>query len=172
MVTDPAELARLALEMTAENLEFRRFVHGHPARASLLHIIGAEVEAAIDCTQCAACCRELRVEVGDDDIRRIAGFLKVRPAEARRMYTQPDPAGGAPLLAQPAGACVFLHQSVCLIYEVRPAACREFPYLTPHGSTLGNRAESVWRRAWFCPIVFNSLEELKRRTGFRPHAGR
>ena len=173
MVTDPAELARLAQAMEAENLEFRRFLHARPAAADLLHEVGAQVEASIDCTQCAACCRELRVEVGEDDIQRIAGYLKLRPAEVRRMYTEPDPASGAPaLLAQPAGACVFLHRSLCLIYEVRPEACRLFPYLTPRESSLGSRAESIWRRARFCPIVFNSLEELKHRTGFHPHAGR
>jgi Fe-S-cluster containining protein len=171
VVTDPDELARLAHAMEAENLEFRRFVKARHGAAELLHVIGSEVEAAMDCTTCAACCRELRVEVGQGDIDRIAAFLKVRPAEIRRMYTAREPSGDA-FLTQPAGACVFLHQSVCLIYEVRPEACRLFPYLTPHASSLGSRAASVWRRAWFCPIVFESLEELKRRTGFHPHAGR
>lgn len=172
MVTDQAELARLAHGMEAENLEFRRFLKDRHVDPGLLHAIGAEVEAAIDCTACAACCRELRVEVDPDDIGRIAAFLKVRPAEVRRMYTEPDAGAAGALLSQPEGTCVFLHRSVCLIYEVRPAACRLFPYLTPHESSLGSRPESVWRRARFCPIVFNSLEELKRRTGFHPHAGR
>ncbi len=172
MVTDPAELARLAHEKEAENLEFRRFVKEHHAGPELLHVIGAEVEAAVDCTACAACCRHLRVEIGQDDLDRIAAFLKLRPAEVRRMYTEADPAGGPLLLAQPSGECVFLHQRVCLIYDVRPAACRHFPYLTPHENSLGARAESISRHAWFCPIVFNALEEFKRRAGFHPHSGR
>jgi hypothetical protein len=172
VVTRPAELARLAHAKQQENLAFRRFVKDHHVNPELLRVIGAEITAAIDCTTCAACCRHLRVAVDAEDILGIAAFLKLRPAEVRRMYTEPDPAGGPPLLAQPAGECVFLDHNLCLIYDARPPACRLFPYLTPHETSLGARAESIWRRDWFCPIVFNSIEEFKHRAGFHPHSGR
>lgn len=169
MVTDPAEVERLAREREAENLEFRRLLHQRPAQAEMLHTIGAEVAAAIDCCACAACCRQTRVEIGQLELERIAAFLKLRPAEVLRLYTEPGP---GPMLAQPGGECVFLDHGLCLIYEARPEACRRFPYLMETETSLGSRLASIWRRAWFCPIVFNSIEELKHRAGFVSHSGR
>jgi hypothetical protein len=109
------------------------------------------------------------VEVSETEVARIAAYLKLRPAEVRRMYTEP---GAESLLAQPDGECVFLDHGQCLVYEARPEACRGFPYLAGGPGCLGARLESIWRRAWFCPIVFHTIEELKRRAGFVPHPGR
>ncbi len=167
MVFDPSELARLAREKEDENLAFRRHLHDHHDDLHLLHEIGARVQAAFDCTQCSACCRETRVEITPADLTSIAAFLKLRPAEVRRMYTESTP-DSTLLIAQPEGHCVFLHRGLCLIYEVRPTPCRLFPYLTPRESSLGARTASIWRRAHFCPIVFETLEQLKHRTGFHP----
>jgi len=168
VITDPAEVALLAREKEQENLDFRRFLKSHHDDSHLLHVIGAEVEKQIDCTRCAACCRETRVEVGDEDLERIARFLKIRPAEVARMYTESDPVEHTRLLTQPNGACVFLDQYLCMIYEVRPDACSRFPYLTTEESCLGARLESIWRRAWFCPIIYNTIEQWKHAAGFHP----
>ncbi|MBI4892045.1 MAG: YkgJ family cysteine cluster protein [Acidobacteria bacterium] len=165
----PAELARLAREKEAENLAFRRHLHAHPDRLHLIHEIGARVQADFDCTQCSACCRETRVELTPADLLPIARFLKLRPAEVRRLYTESAP-DSTLSIAHTLGQCTFLHRGLCLIYDVRPPACRLFPYLTPHEASLGARPASIWRRAYFCPIVFQTIEELKHRTGFHPRA--
>ncbi len=166
VTTDPKLVSELARKKEDENLEFRRFLSAHHDDSHLLHVIGSEVEAQVDCTSCAACCRETRVQVSTEEVARIAGFLKIRPAEAARMYTEPDPADHTRMLTQPAGACVFLDRNLCMIYEVRPDACHRFPYLTTEESCLGSRLESIWRRAWFCPIIYNTIEEWKHRVGF------
>ena len=166
MITDPAELARLAAEKAIENLEFRRFLTARHDDHHLLHVIGAEMESLIDCTECAACCRQTRVEAGAAELAQIGALLKLRPAEVERMYTERCPERPEILLAQVEGECVFLDHSECLVYDARPTACRLFPYLTPLESSLGNRIESIWRRASFCPIVFHTIEEYKHRTGF------
>jgi Fe-S-cluster containining protein len=166
VILDPADLARLSAQKAPGNLAFRRFLKARHDDHHLLHVIGAEMESRIDCRQCAACCRETRVEVGSADLARIGAFLKLRPAEVERMYTERCRDRAELLLAQTAGECVFLDHSECLIYDARPPACRLFPYLTPLAASLGNRIESIWRRASYCPIVFHAIEEYKHRTGF------
>ena len=58
---------------------------------------------------------------------------------------------------------------MCMVYEARPSACRDFPYLVPNSRSLGSRIPSVFKRANFCPIVYNVLENYKKVIGYHPH---
>jgi len=164
VVTDPAEVARLAQENEADNVVFRRWLHAHHDDGRLLHHIAAGYTAEIDCTLCAACCRETKVDVCSDEIARLGAHLKLRPAEVERLYTEAD--GTGRILLQPTGECVFLDHGWCLVYEARPDACRHFPYIKEEAASLGARLESLCRKAHFCPIVYNTIEELKHRLGY------
>jgi Fe-S-cluster containining protein len=62
---------------------------------------------------------------------------------------------------------VFLRGNLCTVYEARPRACREFPYLVSHQRSLGGRMSSVCKHASLCPIVFNALEAYKHAVGYR-----
>jgi Fe-S-cluster containining protein len=165
MLTDPAEVARLAREKEAENVAFRRWLHTHHADGPRLRVITASVAEHSGCRRCAACCRATRVEIDDDELARLAAYIKLRPAEVLRLYCEARP-GEPALLGQADGACVFLDHGECLVYPARPRTCRDFPYLTGTAGSLGARMESLCRKAHFCPLVYDTLEELKVRLGY------
>jgi uncharacterized protein len=87
-------------------------------------------------------------------------------ADTLREYTAADPVTHGRTLRQPRGECVFLDGTLCMIYDARPRACRDFPHLALNHGTLGARMSSIERNAWLCPIVFNTLEAFKRALGF------
>jgi Fe-S-cluster containining protein len=61
---------------------------------------------------------------------------------------------------------VFLDGNLCLIYDARPKACRNFPHLGLAMRTLGGRLSSICRWASLCPIVYNALERYKHVVGY------
>jgi Fe-S-cluster containining protein len=167
MLTDLDELRRLAHAHAAEDLEFRRHVHDHHISDHPLRQHVAGLLASFDCQECANCCRETRVPVSDGEVATIAACLKMTPWEAARMYTEKGEEAGEILIRQMNGQCIFLDRGQCIVYEARPEPCRQFPAIALHADLLGNRMSSVCRQASICPVVFEALEEFKRKTGFR-----
>ncbi|MGE5486926.1 MAG: YkgJ family cysteine cluster protein [bacterium] len=168
VLTNPDEIRRAAERMEAEYLDFRRYLKAHHCPLEPLHEIAAEVESQIDCTACANCCRHGSVTVTEADIAAIAEYLGTTREEVIRLYTVPDPAAPHPrLLASTKQGCTFLDGTLCLVYEARPRACREFPYASHRERSLGGRMERLCAWAALCPIVFNALELYKERVGYR-----
>lgn len=170
MITDLVKIRSLTKGREAESLQFRRYVRNHHRDEESFRIIAREVEAQIDCTQCANCCRQTVVEVSDLEIARIAGYLRMESAEVIRLYTtteDPD-ARGTRVLMNRSNGCTFLDGNLCLVYEVRPEACRGFPHLVSGQRSLGSRMTSIYQRASYCPIVYNTLEAYKHLIGYHP----
>jgi hypothetical protein len=168
VVTDLVQIRQLAAAKEDENIEFRRYLAAHhPAHDALRHV-AEHVAEQIDCRSCANCCRETIVEVSDEDIATIARFLDATPDEVKQLYTVAHHSGER-TLKQTADGCVFLAGNLCSIYAARPRPCREFPWLAATATSLGSRTPSIFGRACLCPIVYNSLEEFKKLTGFHPH---
>ena len=155
------QIRALAAAKESENLDFRRHINVHHPPPHLLAQIAAKVTAAIDCTQCSNCCRETLVEVSEGEVGAIARFLNMDVDEVVRQYTL-----GGRMLRQNSDGCAFLDGNLCMIYAVRPQACREFPHLTLAHTTLGGRISSLERNAWLCPIVYNALEAFKHALGY------
>lgn len=171
MVTDLVEVERLGTAKTAENLDFRRFLMAHHHRRETFRVLAVQVQQQIDCTTCANCCRHSIVAVTEAEIESIARYLNSPVEDVRRQYTTPDPEKpGARILASDPGGCVFLDGNLCIIYEARPAACRDFPHVSLERNSLGGRFASLGRWAALCPIVYNALEEYKRLLGYHSHA--
>jgi len=83
------------------------------------------------CTGCGKCCtrngKYEAVYLARGEARRIAAHLGLSAAAFRRRYTYRE--NGFTLLRfTEEGACVFLRDSLCGIYDVRPAQCRTFPF--------------------------------------------
>lgn len=152
----------------AENLAFCRWLHDHRHPVEEFQHIAVEVQRHVDCTACANCCRQTVVAVPPEEIAAIARYLGIDTDLAVRQYTTPDPENSQRrVLRNERDACVFLDEDLCMVYDVRPAACRQFPHVTEHCHSLGGRLSSLCRRAEICPIVFEAFEVYKERMGFR-----
>lgn len=168
--TDLVEIRRLGAEKELENVRFRRELAQHHHRIEELQTVAREVEAKIDCTACANCCRNSVVHVTPADILSIGAHLGVDTAEVEHHYVQPDPEDSLRrVLRNTPEGCIFLNNNLCSIYENRPRVCRDFPHLAQGTHALGGRIESLCRWAGLCPIVYNAIEIYKHRVGF--HAG-
>lgn len=170
MLTDLVQIRRLAEAKAAENLDFRRYLQAHHRADAAFYAAARPAEAAIDCTACANCCRQLRAGASDTDLARLAAWLKLSPAQTRAHFLEPDPSDHAPVLKHVDGACVFLEHNRCSVYEARPDACRDFPHFHTPGHSLGSRMASIFSKAWLCPIVYNAVEDYKKLLGYHPRA--
>lgn len=169
MVTDLAEVFRLGSAKAEENLAFRRYLSAHHHPDKPFQILAGEVRRQVDCKTCANCCRHSVVSVAAPEIEAIAKYLGMAPEDVVRLYTTADPSAPALRnLSTSEAGCVFLDGNLCMIYEARPKACRNFPCVDMGSHSLGSRPSSIARWAALCPIVYNSLEGYKRVTGYHP----
>lgn len=86
---------------------------------------GPTRDLELDCLACAACCKDNRVELGDDDIERFGeagrGELARAPYARRRD-------GRLILVLRRDRSCRHLgSDNKCGIYPIRPDACSTFP---------------------------------------------
>lgn len=126
----------------AKRPEIRQFLkrlnqkkpRGLDAAATDLH---EEVFEEVDCLQCANCCKTTSPVFTDNDIDRIAKHLRMKPSAFVDAYLHLDEDEDYVLNQSP---CEFLlGDNTCLIYEVRPRACREYPH------TNRKRFHQIWR---------------------------
>ena len=115
-----------------------------------------EVFEEIDCLKCANCCKTTSPVFTDRDIDRIAKHLRMRPAEFVEQYLYMDDENDYVLKEAP---CPFLlPDNYCMIYDVRPKACREYPH------TNRKRFHQVIgltkKNAEICPATFEIVKRL------------
>ncbi len=125
---------------------------------ALVDAITEPVEAAIDCTQCANCCRSLDVYLTPDDAARLADGIDVPVGAILADYVARDAAqavGEWGMFQQ--SPCAFLAGKHCSVYPHRPETCRTYPALTPDFRwTLADTIQG----AGLCPIIFNVLNRM------------
>jgi Fe-S-cluster containining protein len=165
MLTDLVQIRRLGHQKRSENFRFRAYLKNHRHSDRRLRRFGEDIEAQIDCTQCANCCRVSEVGITDRDIDKLTKFLGVTRAEFIRDSTQLDQAGDLILKKTEAG-CVFLKDNLCTVYEARPQNCANFPHLVRGSGSIASRMWQFVDRAEFCPIVYNWIEKVKEDIGF------
>ena len=76
------------------------------------------------CAQCGKCCFHKRIQVGPYEVLRIARNRSLSTRDCIRTYMEKN---GPYLRIAENGACIFLHESGCLIHPDRPLACRTYP---------------------------------------------
>lgn len=126
-----------------------------------------EVFGNISCTDCGNCCRVLRPVLDDEDIDRIAPRLGTTNEEFTAKYLRTDEDGAFEMAAVP---CPFLDGNICEIYEIRPTECREFPHTDK--KDFSSRKFLHSGNVTVCPAVFQILESMKARFGWRPRGRR
>jgi uncharacterized protein len=166
MLTSLVEIKRMGEKQRDENLRFRAWLKRHNFVERRLKMIAQEIEDEIDCTTCASCCRVATTQVNGRDAERLAKFLGIKLNRFLGDYTMESQDEGM-ILKRTDEGCIFLNGNLCSVYEARPETCRHFPHLVKGSGSFVSRMWHMPDRAVYCPIVFNSLEEFKKETGFK-----
>lgn len=121
-----------------------------------VHALHDKFSDAIDCLECARCCKSLGPRIEEKDVERMAKALRMKSTDFINQYLRIDEDGDRVFQALP---CPFLAaDNYCVIYESRPKACREYPH------TDRKRFFQIYKlsmkNAQTCPIVYEVLEEL------------
>lgn len=156
---NPEKLKLLASDKVKQNKVFIRQLKKTRPRDldDFVHQKHEEIFTAIDCLECANCCKSISPVVSDKDIRRIAGHLKMKPAEFTRKYLQIDDEGDYIFKVTP---CPFLMpDNYCMIYEKRPKACQEYPHTDRR--RFYQLLNLSLKNSFICPAVFQLLSDLR-----------
>jgi hypothetical protein len=169
MITDLVQIKRLEQQHRGENARFRAYLRNHRHSDRRLRRFGEEIEAEIDCTACANCCRVTEVGITGKDIEKLSKFIGVNEREFVEQFTALD-ASGAMILKRVTkgnqGACVFLEGNLCSVYEARPHNCVNFPHVVRGTGSISSRMWEFLDRVGYCPIVYNWMEKVKDDIGF------
>lgn len=115
-----------------------------------------EATAAVDCLQCANCCKNYSPRFKTPDIKRISKHLGLRESVFIDTYLRVDEEGDFVVKSSP---CPFLGtDNYCAIYDERPSDCRRFPYTDE--DVILKRQPLTLKNAGFCPITYYVLEKL------------
>lgn len=163
IITDLEFIAQAAQDQREDNAAFAYYVElderEDPALDALVESLAAPIVAAIDCTQCANCCRKLDVYLTPADGETLAAGLFIPLDEVKTGYLDMEGAAQedewARFKFQP---CVFLDGKRCRVYAHRPESCRAYPNFTPD---FRWQAEQIMGGYGLCPIIYNLIEALK-----------
>ena len=112
-----------------------------------------------DCLQCANCCKTTGPLFTLADIERIAKHLRQKPQIFIDRYLKIDEDKDYVLQSLP---CGFLNnQNACMIYDVRPKACREFPHTDR--KKFQQISDLTLQNVGVCPAAYNIVEAMKRK---------
>lgn len=118
-----------------------------------------QVFAQTDCLACANCCKTTGPLFTEADIERIAKFLRLKPNQFIDKYLRTDEDNDRVLKALP---CHFLDQeNYCMIYDVRPKACREYPHTDR--KKFHQIANLTLKNVEICPAAFRIVELMKQK---------
>ncbi|HEY9184727.1 MAG TPA: YkgJ family cysteine cluster protein [Salegentibacter sp.] len=112
-----------------------------------------------NCLDCANCCKTTGPLFTNKDIERISKHLKLKPQQFIEQYLRIDEDNDYVLQEVP---CAFLApDNYCIIYDVRPKACREFPHTDR--KDFHKISNLTIKNTAICPAAYNIVEEMKRR---------
>lgn len=100
--------------------------HKHKQVDALFHQAHQEAFQEISCLTCAFCCKYVGPRWTQQDIQRVSRHLKMKESDFVETYVRSDEDDDFVFQSMP---CPFLlDDNKCMIYEVRPKACREYPH--------------------------------------------
>ena len=121
--------------------------------------LSTEVWAEVDCLSCANCCKSMSPTFTTKDIKRIATYLEMKPAEFKSTWLEYETKDKDWVnVSKP---CQFLNLSsnMCSIYEVRPADCAGFPHFTNKKFTEYIHVHK--QNVEYCPATYKLVEKMK-----------
>ncbi len=117
-----------AKDLKLENKKFLNRLQKKPPKGLDLkmHELHEETFQEIDCLNCANCCKTTVPIITDRDSERIAKHLKMKVYDFETKYVAIENDNSKSFKTAP---CEFLAaDNYCLIYDVRPKACSEYPH--------------------------------------------
>lgn len=115
-----------------------------------------EVFEDINCLDCANCCKTTGPLYTEKDIERISKHLKLSISDFEKKFLRVDEDGDKVLQNLP---CYFLSEdNTCLIYDVRPKACREYPHTDRKKIYQINHL--TIKNTIICPAAYQFVEKM------------
>ena len=155
------QLKEKAQEVKKENKKFLdRLKQKPPKKLDLLiQDLHEETFEEVDCLECANCCKTTSPIVTDRDVERIAKHLRIKAVDFEQKYLRIDEDNDWVFTSAP---CPFLaHDNYCLIYDVRPKACSEYPHTNRKRFHQLNKITLA--NTEICPATFRIVEKLKQK---------
>jgi len=156
----PAHLKKVKLTRQSRKTAFKRLKQLKTNQLdAVIHEEHDRAFERVRCQDCAHCCETTSPIFTDRDIPRIAKHLGMRPSAFTDRYLRLDDDQDYVLKSSP---CPFLDtDKACLIYDVRPKACREYPHTdAPKQRHLIDLTE---KNVEVCPAVFEMMERVSER---------
>lgn len=154
-------LPKLAKEKHEQSKRFFKKLKARPPRNldAVMQELHEEEFRRTDCLECANCCKTTGPLFLNTDIDRIASHLRLKPGKFVDQYLRIDEEGDYVLQQVP---CPFLApDNYCLIYDVRPKACREYPHTDR--KKFQQISNLTLKNTAICPAAFRIVESLKKR---------
>ncbi|MCF8715635.1 YkgJ family cysteine cluster protein [Joostella atrarenae] len=155
------QLPQLAKDKQSENKKYFAKLKKKPPKDLdyvMQDLHDAEFEKT-DCLTCANCCKTTGPLFTNADIERISKHFKQKPQQFIDSYLRIDEDNDYVLQEVP---CTFLGaDNYCLIYDVRPKACREYPHTDR--KKFQQISNLTIKNTFICPAVYNIVEAMKSR---------
>ena len=164
-VTSDREFIKKQAEVSEEeNDAFRLYLKGLDSDELDKKVLEINnfVTSQIDCKACGACCRQLMINVTEEEKIAVANHLNISPLQLKDEYLEESMQGKLIINTIP---CHFLTDSKCSIYANRFTECRAFPHL--HESNFKGRLFGTLVHYAMCPIIYNVIEQLKIEVAFK-----
>ena len=155
------KLPKLAKDKHGENKKFFAKLKKKPPKQLdyLMQELHEAEFARTDCLQCANCCKTTGPLFTNADISRIAKHFKMKEQQFIARFLRVDEDGDHVLQHVP---CTFLDaDNYCMIYDVRPKACREYPHTDR--KKFHQIDKLTLKNVAICPAAFHIVEEMKKR---------
>jgi Fe-S-cluster containining protein len=159
-VLDIEEFNIKSKKQAPENKKFLQRLKQKDTRMvdDVFHDTHESVFEEINCLNCANCCKTTSPIFYQNDIERIAKFLRMKPGDFIEKYLRVDEDHDYVLKSSP---CAFLDaENYCSVYEVRPKACREYPHTDRR--KMVQIMDLTYKNTLVCPAVLEMVERLKK----------
>jgi len=155
------ELGKLAKDKHIENKKYFDKLKKKPPRD--LDYVMQEIHNSefkkTNCLKCANCCKTTGPLFTLADIERISKHFRQKPQQFIDQHLKIDEDQDYVLKSVP---CTFLdNENYCMIYDVRPKACREFPHTDR--KKFQQISNLTLKNVEICPAAYNIVEEMKKR---------
>ncbi|GET44904.1 YkgJ family cysteine cluster protein [Capnocytophaga felis] len=152
-------IQKLAKEKKDENQRFFTKLKKKPPKNLdyTVQEIHNEITEETNCLSCANCCKTTGPLLTNIDIERISKHLRIKPSDFITKYLKIDEENDYIFQLMP---CPFLaSDNYCLIYDVRPKACREYPHTDR--KKIYQIANLTIKNTEICPIAYKVVEKMK-----------